>query len=185
MNSHGRPPCPLDHLGTERAQRQPKSCCWQRLSPRPRPWRTSRRRCRPRPRPTPPRPRLGIVGVVGKNQRDHRHFAAFAQNQSHRLLDLRRPDVEPAGQRHRKIVRAEADHVDAVERENLVELIERALGLDLRAGDGPIIGGLEIIAARVIEPGAVRPPAAIARAADISPPARRPRHPRRCRSGGT
>ena len=43
--------------------------------------------------------------------------------------------------------------------ENIVELIERAFGLDLRAGDGEAVGGSEIIAL-MAELGAIRPPAA-------------------------
>src|SRR3990170_1989248 len=104
--------------------------------------------------------RLSIVGIIGENQSDHRHLTAFAENQSHRLPDLRRPDIEPSRQCHRQIVGPEADHVDAIEAKDLVELIERASGLDLRTGDGPIIGGLEIIAI-MIEPRPVRAPAAV------------------------
>src|SRR3990170_2383404 len=104
--------------------------------------------------------RLSIVGIIGENQSDHRHLTAFTENQSHRLLDLRRPNVEPSRQRHREVVRAEADHVDAIEAKDLVELIERASGLDLRTGNGPIVGGLEIIAI-MIEPRPVRAPAAV------------------------
>ena len=67
-----------------------------------------------------------------------------------------------ARQRHRQVVGPQADHVDAVEREDLVELIERAFGLDLRAGDGPGVGGLEIIAFVRRAERPVRAPAAIA-----------------------
>ncbi len=122
--------------------------------------RTSRRRCRWRRRPSPRR-RVAWrrPTSLAKIRSHHRLLAGFPQDQSHRLLDLGRPDVEAAGEPHRQVVGAEADHVHPVEPENIVELIERALGLDLRAGDGEGVGGGEIVAL-MAELGAIRAPAA-------------------------
>src|SRR5262249_62426616 len=79
---------------------------------------------------------------------------------------------ETPGERHRQVVRPEADHIDAVEREDLVELVKRAFSLDLGAGDGPVIGGSEILAL-IVEPRPGRPPAAQAPWRGLSPPPQR------------
>src|SRR5262249_20064079 len=81
------------------------------------------------------------------------------QHEFHCLLHLRAMNIETPGERHRQVVRPEADHIDAVEREDLIELVKRAFSLDLGAGDGPVIGGSEILAL-LVEPRPVRPPAA-------------------------
>src|SRR5262249_58741064 len=83
---------------------------------------------------------------------------------------------ETPGERHRQVVRPEADHIDAVEREDLVELVKRAFSLDLGAGDGPVIGGSEILAL-IVEPRPVRPPAAQAPWRGPHPPPPRLRGP--------
>ena len=64
---------------------------------------------------------LRVVDVIGKNQPHDRHFAAFPQDQSHAVLDLLGVDVEAAGERHGEVVRPDADHVHAIERQDLVK----------------------------------------------------------------
>src|SRR5262249_46325257 len=105
--------------------------------------------------------RLRIIDVIGKNQSHDGHFAAFTQDQGHRLFDFLGVDIKAAGQRHREVVRPEADHVHAVEREDFVELVERALRFNLRASDGPVVGGGEIVPL-VVEPRTIGTPTPVA-----------------------
>src|SRR5436190_590230 len=67
--------------------------------------------------------------------------------------------TSPNFQSDSEIVWAEADHVHAGKRQDLFELIERAFGLDLGTGDGPIVGGGEIVPF-MVEARAIRTPAA-------------------------
>src|SRR5262245_52822691 len=67
-------------------------------------------------------------------------------------------DIEAAGERGGKVVWPETDHIDAFHIQDVVKLVQGALGLDLRTGDSPAIG-LRKILPWDVELGAIGAPA--------------------------
>jgi len=74
-------------------------------------------------------------------------LAASTQNFIQRVRHFRCPDIQfAAAERHTQVIRSDERHIEAIETQDGIEMLHRAFGLDLCAGDSPIVGLRKIIA---------------------------------------